>query len=314
MVPDQSFSRRVEEVRRFTRFYTRKMGVLQEGLLGSPYSLAECRVLYEIAHHETTTATELAKELGIDAGYLSRILKSLDTRGLIRRAPSEHDARQSVVSLAEDGQHAFAEINARSRAEVSRLLEHLSPPEQRRLTEAMDTVAGLLGDEPQRRVPYILRPHQPGDIGWVIQRHGALYAREYGWDESFEALVAEIAASFLRDLDPANERCWIAEKDGENVGCVFLVKHTAEVAKLRLLLVEPSARGLGIGQRLVDECIRFARQRGYQRIELWTNDVLAAARHIYEGAGFQLLDEERHHSFGHELVGQNWRLELQPVD
>lgn len=310
-MPDQEFMQRVDDVRRFTRFYTRKMGVLQEGLLGSPYSLAEGRVLYEVAHHETTTATELGKELGLDAGYLSRILKGLNKRRLVRRTRSEHDGRQSVVSLTDDGQEAFAGINARSQAEVSRLLEQLSPPEQRRLTEAMGTVAELLGDEPQRRAPFILRPHQPGDIGWVIYRHGVLYAQEYGWDESFEALVAEIASRFVREFDSRNERCWIAEKDGENVGCVFLVRHSEDVAKLRLLLVEPSARGLGIGRRLVEECIRFARRRGYKRLELWTNDVLAAARHIYESAGFQLLDEEPHHSFGHDLVGQNWGLALQ---
>ncbi len=302
--------RRVEAVRRFTRFYTRKIGVLQEGLLGSPFSLTEGRVVYELAHHETTTATELAKELGLDAGYLSRILQSFEQRGLIERRPSETDARQNVVSLTEQGQDGFALINTRSRNEVARMLEQMPPPGQRRLIDAMNTIESLLGDAPPRRVPYILRPHQPGDIGWVIHRHGVLYAVEYGWDETFEALVAEVAAKFIREFDARSERCWIAEKDGENVGCVLLVRQSDEVAKLRLLLVEPKARGLGIGGRLVDECIRFARLRGYAKVTLWTNDVLLGARRIYQAAGFRLVAEERHRSFGHDLVGETWDLDL----
>lgn len=301
---------RVEAVRRFSRFYTRKIGVLHEGLLGSPFSLTEGRVIYELAHHETTTATELARDLGLDAGYLSRILRGFEQRGLIERRPSAADARLNVVLLTEKGQEAFSQINARSRHEVSDILDEMSASDQLRLVEAMALVEDLLGAELPRRVPYILRPHQPGDIGWVIQRHGVLYPREYGWDESFEALVAEIAAKFLREFDARRERCWIAEKDGENVGSVFLVRRSDEVAQLRLLLVEPSARGLGIGVRLVDECIRFARLKGYRRITLWTNDILIAARRIYEKEGFRLVEEEPHHSFGRDLVGQNWELEL----
>lgn len=307
---DPDFLQGVEAVRHFTRFYTRRIGVLHEGLLGSPFSLTEARILYEIAHHEETTATELGRELELDAGYLSRTLKGIENRGLIRRTPSKRDGRRSIVSLTDAGQEAFATMNARSRAEVSRMLERLSPAEQRRLTDAMTLIESYLGDGEPQRAPYILRPHQPGDMGWVIQRHGELYSEEYGWDDTFEALVAEIASRFIRELDPGNERCWIAEKDGQNVGCVFLVKQSPDIAKLRLLLVEPAARGLGIGRRLVEECIRFARQRGYRHMDLWTNDVLSAARHIYEKAGFRLLEEEAHHSFGHDLVGQNWRLDL----
>lgn len=301
---------RIEAVRRFTRFYTRRMGVLHEGLLGSPFSLTEGRVIYEIAHHETTTASELAAELSLDAGYLSRILKSFETRGVIERRPSEADGRQTVISLTPSGEEAFAKVNAQSRHEVGAMLDTLACDDRARLVDAMAVIEELLGDAPPRRAPYILRPHQPGDIGWVIHRHGLVYAREYGWDETFEALVAEIAAGFIRNFDPERERCWIAEKDGENVGCVFVMRESDEVAKLRLLLVDARARGLGIGHRLVEECIRFARLKGYRRITLWTNDVLAAARHIYEKAGFRLVTEEPHHSFGKDLVGQYWERDL----
>jgi DNA-binding MarR family transcriptional regulator/N-acetylglutamate synthase-like GNAT family acetyltransferase len=301
---------RIEAVRRFSRFYTRKIGVLQEGLLDSAFSLAEARVIYELAHHETATATELARELGLDGGYLSRMLKSLEHRGHVERRPAENDARQVLLSLTEQGQAAFAELNGRSRTQVGALLDRLGQVDQTCLVEAMATVERLLGEEPLRRAPYILRPHQPGDIGWVVARHGALYAREYGWDETFEALAAEIGARFIRNFDPKRERCWIAEKDGENVGSVFLVRQSDEVAKLRMLLVEPKARGLGIGRRLIEECIRFARLKGYRKLTLWTNSVLVAAIHLYEQAGFRLVEEERHHSFGHDLVGQNWELDL----
>ena len=301
---------RIEAVRRFSRFYTRKIGVLQEGLLDSAFSLAEARVIYELAHHETATATELARELGLDGGYLSRMLKSLEQRGHVERRPAEHDARQMLLSLTEQGQAVFAELNGRSRAQVGALLDPLSTADQARLVEAMETVERLLGEQPLRRAPYILRPHQPGDIGWVVARHGALYAREYGWDETFEALAAEIGARFIRNFDPKRERCWIAEKDGENVGSVFLVRQSDEVAKLRMLLVEPKARGLGIGRRLIEECIHFARLKGYRKLTLWTNSVLVAAIHLYEQAGFRLVEEERHHSFGQDLVGQNWELDL----
>ena len=300
----------IEAVRRFSRFYTRRIGVLHEGLLDSPFTLTEGRVVYELAHHETTTAAELAKELDLDPGYLSRMLKNLEQRCYLVRRPAEADGRQTILALSEQGEAAFAEINARSRAHVGGLLDPLGPDDQARLVEALATVTRLLGDAPQRRVPYILRPHQPGDIGWVIARHGTLYAEEYGFDETFEALVAEICAQFLKTFDSRRERCWIAEKDGVNVGSVFLVRQSDEMARLRCLLVEPKARGMGIGARLVAECIRFARQKGYEKITLWTNSNLLAAIHLYEQAGFRLVAQEPHRSFGQDLVGQTWELEL----
>jgi DNA-binding MarR family transcriptional regulator/GNAT superfamily N-acetyltransferase len=303
-------SQRIGAVRRFNRFYTKQIGLLNEGLLRSPFSLTEARVIYELAHHEKTTATELANELGLDAGYLSRILRGFKKQGLIEKQPSETDGRQSLLWLAEQGQEAFATLNARSHNEIEAMLNALSPEAQNRLVEAMHTVEGLLGAQPEQKVPYILRPPQPGDMGWVVQRHGVLYAEEYGWDEQFEALVADIVAKFIQNYDPKRERCWIAEREGENTGSVFLVKQSDTVAKLRLLLVEPDARGLGIGSRLVNECIRFARQAGYSQITLWTQSVLLAARHIYEKAGFQLVQQGPHHSFGHDLVEETWELVL----
>jgi DNA-binding MarR family transcriptional regulator/GNAT superfamily N-acetyltransferase len=301
---------RIEAVRRFNRFYTRRIGVLQEGLLASDFSLTEARVLYELAHREGSSAAALARELGLDPGYLSRILAAFARRGLISKAPAPADGRQSLLALTAAGRAAFAPLDARSRAEVGALLARLSAPEQRRLIAAMDAIEELLGEDDAARAPYVLRPHQPGDIGWVIHRHGVLYAEEYGWDQTFEALVAEIAGRFVTNFDARRERCWIAERAGAIVGSVFLVRESDAVAKLRLLLVEPEARGLGIGRRLVSECIRFARQAGYRTITLWTNDILVAARAIYIAAGFTLVAEERHHSFGHDLVGQNWELGL----
>lgn len=301
---------RVDAVRRFTRFYTQYAGVLHRRLLGSPYSLTEARVIYELAHHETATAAELAGELELDSGYLSRILKGFEKRGLIARRPSESDGRASLLSLTEAGEAAFAELNARSRSEWLAKLERLSEAEQEAVVQAMATVEQHLGARLPRRVPYILRPPQPGDLGWVVHRHGALYAEEYGWEDSFEALVARIVADFIENFDARRERCWIAEKDGEVVGSAFVVRDSEAVAKLRLVYVEPKARGLGIGQRLVAEAIRFARQQGYKKLTLWTNDILVSARRIYEGAGFRLAKEEKHHSFGHDLVGQFWELEL----
>jgi DNA-binding MarR family transcriptional regulator/GNAT superfamily N-acetyltransferase len=311
-VTSADFAQRIEAVRRFSRFYTRKIGVLREGLLNSPYSLAEARVIYELAHHERTTAKHLSRELELDAAYLSRILGRLKRHGLLERKVSKSDGRQYLLSLTEAGQEAFAALNAASSSQIQAMLSELSQDEQHRLVTAMHTVERLLGAQPEHRVPYILRPHQPGDMGWVVQRHGVLYNQEYGWDEEFEALVAEIVAKFIRNYDAKRERCWIAEKEGGNVGSVFLVKRTETTAQLRLLLVEPKARGLGIGKHLVRECTRFARQRGYTKIMLWTNSVLDAARHIYELEGYRLVGEESHHSFGHDLVGQNWELEPLP--
>jgi len=301
---------RIEAMRRFNRFYTRKIGVLHEGLLQSPFPLTTARVIYELAHQERTTATALGSELGLDPGYLSRILRELKKLGLIDKKRSRTDGRQSVLWLTESGQAAFAQLNSRSRNEIAAILGQLSWPDQNRLVKAMQTIEQLLGAPPERRVPYLFRPHQPGDMGWVVQRHGVLYAEEYGWDEHFEALVASIVAKFIQDFKPREERCWMAEMDGQIVGCVFLVRESATEAKLRLLLVEPKARGLGIGTRLVQECLRLARQVGYRKIRLWTNSVLLAARSIYEKAGFRLVQEEPHHSFGHDLIGEIWELDL----
>ncbi len=305
-----TLEQRVAAVRRFNRFYTRQIGVLQEHLLKSPFSLTEARVIYELAQRDQATATELGVELGLDAGYLSRILRGFEKRGLIDKQPSPADGRRTLLRLTDGGRKAFARLNADARQEVETMLRDLPADAQFRLVQALGTIEGLLGGQPERKAPYLLRPHRPGDMGWVVQRHGALYAQEYGWDEQFEALVAEIVARFVRRYDPKRERCWIAEREGENVGSVFLVRRSATVAQLRLLLVEPQARGLGIGKRLVDECTRFARQVGYRKIMLWTNSVLDAARHLYERAGYRLVDEERHHSFGHDLVGQTWELKL----
>jgi len=300
----------VEAVRRFSRFYTRQIGLLQEKIYRSPFSLAEARVIYELAHHEKTTATELSNELGLDRGYLSRILRGFKKQGLIDRGRSEADGRQKFLCLSEDGQAAFARINARSRTEIEAALNNLPPVDQVRLVQAMQTIEGLLGAKPEHKVPYILRNHQPGDMGWVVQRHGILYAEEYAWDEQFEALIAEIVTNFIRNYDPKKERCWIAEMNGDNVGSVFVVKQSDATAKLRLLLVEPKARGLGIGTRLVNECIKFAQQVGYSEITLWTNSILTAARHIYQKAGFRRVNEQPHRSFGHDLIAETWELKL----
>ncbi len=302
--------RRVEAVRRFNRFYTRRIGVLEEGLLQSPFSLTEVRVLYELAHRDKPAAGELGRDLGLDAGYLSRMLRSFEARGFIARVPSEADGRQQLLTLTERGRKAFAPLDERARQQVREMLREVPAAGQDRLVGAMRTVERLLGGEPARGAPFRLRTHRPGDMGWVIFRHGELYAEEYGWDERFEALVAEIVTQFMKKYDPKCERCWIAERDGERVGSVFLVKQSKQVAKLRLLLVEPSARGSGIGKRLVAECVRFARRCCYRTLTLWTNDVLHAARCIYEAAGFRLVREEPHQSFGHGLTGQTWELHL----
>jgi DNA-binding MarR family transcriptional regulator/N-acetylglutamate synthase-like GNAT family acetyltransferase len=310
MAETTGHAERVGIVRRFNRHYTEQIGLLHEGYLASPFSLAEARVLYELAHRAQPTAAELAKSLALDPGYLSRILRTFEKRRLLRRTPSKSDGRRSHLVLTARGRAAFAPLDTRSREEVGAMLERLAPAEQSRLVEAMRTIERLLGPPAEHRVPYVLRLHRPGDMGWVVHRHGALYAHEYGFDERFEALVAAIVAKFIERDDPKRDRCWIAEKDGEIVGSVFLVRHSRTVGQLRLLLVEPSARGLGIGARLVDECVRFARQVGYRRITLWTNSVLRAARHIYQSAGFRLVHRERHRSFGHDLVGETWELTL----
>jgi DNA-binding MarR family transcriptional regulator/GNAT superfamily N-acetyltransferase len=308
MSASTALENRIAAVRRFSRFYTRVIGVLQDGLLHSGFSLTEGRVLYELAQRAGVTATELGRELDIDPGYLSRILQRLERDGLLARVPSPADRRQGLLSLTRAGHDAFAPLDARSREEVAELLSPLADPAQAAVVAAMGRIESLLGN-PQSP-PWLLRQHRPGDIGWVVSRHGALYAGEYGFDARFEALVARVAGEFLTEHDPPRERCWIAECDGVNVGSVFLVRKSDDEAKLRLLLVEPAARGLGIGRRLVAECIGFARAAGYRRITLWTNELLVAARAIYQQAGFRLVTSEPHRDFGPPMVGEDWELTL----
>src|SRR5579884_4043698 len=303
----------IQAVRQFNRFYTRQIGLLQEGLLHSPFSLTEVRVLYELAHRQQPTASEICDALQLDRGYLSRMLRSFVKAGLVEKIPSANDARENLLRLTRRGQTEFSRLDVLSNQQVSAMLDRLGRPQQARLMAAMQVIEELLAGR-QKPVKHsgtiILRGHRPGDMGWIVHRHGVLYAQEYGWDERFEALVAEIAAHFVQHLDPKRERCWIAEKDGEIVGSVFLVKKSKTTAKLRLLLVEPNARGLGLGKRLVGECIRFARQAGYKKIILWTQSILGAARHIYKEAGFRIVKREKNDSFGALLVAETWELEL----
>jgi len=304
---------RVKAMRQFNRFYTRRIGVLEEGLLASPFSLAEARILYELAQRDGLAASAIGSELALDAGYLSRILQRLIRKGLVARARSATDARVRPLALAAKGRAAFAPLDRRAQGQVSKLLGTLSGAAQRQLIGAMRCIESLLSDNPPPVGPCVLRTHRPGDMGWVIERHGALYAQEYGWDERFEALVAEIAARFILDFNPQCERCWIAECGGERVGSVFVVRKSATVAKLRLLIVDPAARGVGLGRQLVDACVDFARASGYRKLTLWTQDNLHAARHIYRAAGFTCVRRERHTSFGRALVGETWDLNLQPA-
>jgi DNA-binding MarR family transcriptional regulator/N-acetylglutamate synthase-like GNAT family acetyltransferase len=310
-LPANGSDPQVSAIRAFSRFYTRKIGVV-DGMASSPYSLAEARVLYEVARNEQPTATDIRKELGLDAGYVSRILRKFEREKLVTRVQSASDERQKFLSLTPEGQSIFAQLNERSNHDAAAMIEKLSPAERNRLLDAVQTIRTLLGDRPEPRVPYLLRQHQPGDLGWIVHRQGMLHVREYGWDEKFEGLAAEIVAHFIKEYDPKRERCWIAEKDGAMVGAVFVAKASEEVAKLRLLHVEPEARGLGIGKRLVEECIRFARHAGYKKMTLWTQSILYSARHIYAQAGFRLVHEEKHHSFGKDLVSETWELDLHP--
>lgn len=323
-MPQSSALHPVDAVRRFNRFYTRRIGILDRSHLHSPFSLAEVRVLYELArwpesHSEPATATAVGRELGLDPGYLSRILRKFERRGLVRRTAAPDDARQQHLQLTANGRKTFTGLDARASEDVKALLTGLDEKARTRLVEAMSTIQQLLaapdGTEAagEERMPaFILRPPRSGDYGWVVERHGAVYAEEYGWNERFEALVARIVADYIDQYDPALDRCWIAERRGERVGSVFLVKHQDRpgVARLRLLLVEPSARGLGLGAALVNECTSFARQVGYHTITLWTNSVLTSARKLYEAAGYKLVEERAHNLFGPELVGQTWELSL----
>jgi len=304
------FDRRVADVRAFNRFYTRQFGLLQDGLVKSPFSLSEARVLYELAHRDQPTATDLAKDLGLDAGYLSRILRRFSQHGLVKKLRSRTDGRQSHLSLSKKGRQAFGGLDRASRSEVAAILGELDPGEQDRLTAAMGAIQRILVPSRALSEPFVLRPHRAGDMGWVVHRQAVLYAREYGWDERFEGLVAGVAAQFIETFDPRYERCWIAERNGEIAGSVFVVRFSEMEARLRMLYVEPAARGLGIGRRLVEEAICFSRDRGYRTLRLWTNKNLVSARRIYEAAGFHLVEEEPHHSFGHDLIGQTWDLDL----
>ena len=307
---DTSVERAVAAVRRFNRFYTQKIGMLRRKLYASPLSLAEVRVLYELAHREAPTASELAAALDLDAGYLSRILQGFEKKDWLRRRRSTDDARQSHLSLTASGRRAFAPLDRASHDEVAALVAGISEADLGALSEAMNRIESILDPKHARPATVTLRTHRPGDIGWVIERHGALYAQELGWDITFEALVAGIAARFLERFDPRYERCFIAEKDGERVGSVFIVRRSATTAQLRLLLIEPHARGFGIGKQLVDACLAFAREAGYRKMMLWTNKGLDAARGIYEARGFVLTKEEKHRSFGTDLVGQTFELKL----
>jgi DNA-binding MarR family transcriptional regulator/GNAT superfamily N-acetyltransferase len=301
---------RIAAVRTFNRFYTRKLGVLDQHLGQSPFSLSEARVLYELAHRDSLSAKEIGSELGLDPGYLSRILQNFDEQDLVSRKPLATDRRQIRLSLTAKGRQAFAKLDLGSQNEVAAMLAPLSPGDTRRLTQAMATIETVLEPRTDIRAPFLLRDHRIGDIGWVIARQGIAYAEEYGWDIGYEALVAEICAQFVQNYDPLREHCWIAEADGEPLGSIFLVKASDEVARLRLLAVEKKARGLGVGRALVAQCIRFAREKGYSRMTLWTQSVLVAARGIYQQAGFRKVSEEANRSFGVDLVGEIWEMEL----
>ena len=300
----------IAAVRAFNRFYTRKLGVLDQHLGQSPFSLSEARVLYELAHRDELSAKEIGNELGLDPGYLSRIVQSFDEKGLITRTPLPADRRQYQLSLTAKGRQTFAKLNLGSQNEVAAMLAQLSAGDATRLTQAMATIEAVLEQRRSQPASFMLRSHRVGDMGWVISRQGAAYAADYGWDISYEALVAEICAEFIRNYDPAREHCWIAEVGGEPVGSIFLVKATDEIAKLRLLQVEKKARGLGVGRALVTQCLRFAKDARYRSITLWTQSILVAARGIYQSAGFKLVKEEKHHSFGVDLVGETWERDL----
>jgi len=309
MIKEFGIDKQVSAIRAFNRFYTRKIGVL-DGMASSPFSLAGARVLYELAHRQQTTATDICKELELDAGYMSRILRDFQRRKLVRREQSKADERERFLSLTTQGQKAFAPLDERSNQNIAAMLEKLSLAERKRLVEAVRLVGRLLGDRVEPKTPYLLRQHEPGDMGWIVHRQAILYAEEYGWDGTYEALAAEIVAQFIKNYDPKRERAWVADKDGDRVGAVFVARESDEIAKLRLLHVEREARGLGIGKRLVEECIRFARQAGYQKMTLWTQSILDAARGIYKKAGFQIVHEKKHHSFGKDLTAETWELNL----
>ena len=308
--PNPALESQIAAIRGFSRFYTSKLGIIEPKLLASPWTLQEARIIYEIAQHDSCTATDLVRTLGLDAGFLSRTLQALQRRQILARKPSKTDRRANELALTAKGRAAFAELDQRSRDEVGALLAGLDDRERGAIVNAMTVIEQVLEPPVQKPAGFMLRGHRPGDIGWIVSRHGALYAQEYGWDISFEALAAEITAQFLRSWDPRREQCWIAEIGGEPVGSIFLVRASDDVAKIRLLLVEKKARGLGVGRALVEQCIRFAKDAGYSSITLWTQSILVAARGIYQHAGFRRVAEEPHHSFGVDLVGETWEREL----
>jgi DNA-binding MarR family transcriptional regulator/N-acetylglutamate synthase-like GNAT family acetyltransferase len=310
MKPAGRNQQRIAAVRRFNRFYTRQIGVLRKTYLDSAYSLGEMRVLYEIAHQGARTATEIARALDLDAGYLSRVLRNFERIGLITRKPGADDARQSQLALTARGAKTFVPFERRSQQQADAMLGKLDAGEQALLTAAMETIETLLAGEAKSRPVYTLRQPRHGDFGWIVSRHAELYAQEYGWTDPFEGLCAQIVADFAQKNDPARERCWIADMNSENVGTVMLVKDSEGVARIRLLLVDPKARDLKLGQRLVDECITFARAAGYKKITLWTHSILTAARHIYEKAGFKLMRSEKHKSWGKPVVSEHWDMKL----
>ena len=303
-------TQRVAAVRRFNRFYTQNLGVLRPGWLDSAFSLTEARVLYEIKQRDGVTASNIARDLDLDAGYLSRILRGFHRNGLIRKNVSADDGRQSLLSMTAHGRKAFDPLERRTERQVGALLGRLTDSQQNHLISAMRTIETIIVSEPKVESEIVLRRPRPGDFGWVIARHAELYAQEFGWADDFEGLCAQIVADFVSKYDAKYERCWIAKMDGQNVGSVFLVKDSEKIARLRLLLVDPVARGRGLGTRLTNECIRFARMRGYRSITLWTHKVLTVARHIYERAGFQLTSSEPRRSFGQNVISEHWDLTL----
>ena len=309
MTEDQ-FSKNVEKMRRFNRFYTKQIGLLSQGLLKTRFPLTQARIIFELAQHEQSTAKNIIHELDIDAAYLSRILSIFEREGLIRKVQSKSDNRQWFLKLTAKGRKSFSILNNRSNQEVKTLLKSLSIEDRHRLLSAMHTIKNILDPRPRSTTFFLLRSHRPGDIGWITHRHGVLYAEEYGFDETFEALVAEILARFMQHHDPKRERIWIAEQDGESIGSVVIADAGNRVAQLRLLLVEPRARGKGLGKRLIDECVSFSKRAGYKKIKLWTQSILLEARHLYEKSGFILVEEKPHTSFGQELVAEIWELPL----
>ena len=309
-MPTLLSSEQIHAVRQFSRFYTKRIGALNEGLNRSPFSLPEARLLWEIGHRGEATATELCAALGLDAGYVSRLLRGLRRQGCVEQSQSPEDGRRMILRPTPQGEAAYRALDTTSTEDVGEWLRPLRPETREQLISSMATIEMILGDASEPRIPYLIRPHRSGDMGWVVWRHGVLYKEQYGWGEVFEGLTAEIVGQFIARLDPERERCWIAERAGRNIGCVFIVKESNTVARLRLLLVEPEARGLGIGRRLVEECVRFSREAGYGKITLWTMHVLVAARSIYRQAGFELVASEPHEGFGQGLMSETWDLVL----